>query len=108
MSAVRLTGTLVRDAQARICTDGTALLDVMFSLGEGVGPLCATRNFGHGYAAQHVCELDARRYRKGMQVTLHARGFAAGPRDQHLTVLGVDHLELLTITSQVNRTGEPA
>jgi hypothetical protein len=94
MSALRITGTLGRAAEARTSTDGVAWLCI--ELHQGAGSMAATARLriGHGPAAQIAARHKARLLPAGSRVTVHAAGYAIAhlPSD-HLVLLGVDFIE---------------
>jgi hypothetical protein len=94
MSALRLTGTLGRDAEARTATDGTAWLCIELHQGCGSIAAAARRCMGTGPAAQIAARSAASHLKAGSRVTVHAAGYDIRhqPTD-HLVLVGVDHIE---------------
>jgi hypothetical protein len=94
MSALRLTGTLARDAEPRIATDGTAFVYLEVHQDKGIIAAAVRRRIGQGPAAQIAARSAAAQLRAGVRVTVHAAGFdIAYSPCPHLLLLGVDHVE---------------
>lgn len=110
MSAVRIRGT-VTGVRAEVSAEGAAYVyltvvpqDHGFRLRPGhysLGVVCR-RFYGKGEASLMAAFSAARRLNRGMQVYVHAAGFALDTegKEPSLVMVGVDHVEVLdAITS---------
>jgi single-stranded DNA-binding protein len=78
MSAIRITGTLGRDAQARYTHEGQAWLFLEIHQGPGSIAVEARRCIGKGPSAQIAASRTAAYLRKGSRVTVHADAYTIG------------------------------
>ena len=95
MTAIRITGTLLRPAHSATATDGSAWLDVELAQATPhTAPCVAKRWYGNGPAAQLAASNAAHHLKRGAQVTVHAQTFdiRLSPHP-HLVLWGVDHIE---------------
>jgi len=96
MSAIRITGTLGRDAQARYTPEGEAWLFLEIHQGVDAIAIEARRRIGTGPSAQIAASRTAAYLRKGSRVTVHADAYtidwANGQPHLLLTnVTGIEH-----------------
>lgn len=93
MSAIRMTGRLVRDARAMTDTRGQAWMELrLHALANGQARVM--RCMGEGAAAQHACAAEARRFRRGLLITVYADGWEVDVSQGCVRLAGVDHVEL--------------
>lgn len=111
MSAIRITGRLVRDARAMTDTAGKAWMELLLSSTlEGhprKGQARIMRCMGDGPAAQHACAAEARRFRRGLLATAYANGWLVELSQGAVRLLDVDHVELAATPRDIT-SGEPA
>lgn len=95
MNAIRITGHLARDAQARYTPEGQAWLFLDLDNGAGGLPVEARRCMGQGSAAQIVAARTAHRLRRGCCVTIHADSYrlAQDTADTTLLLTEITHIE---------------
>lgn len=94
MSAVRIVGTLGRDAELRIGTDSTAWLCLEIHQGVDSVAVVARKHVGSGGAAAIAGQSTARQLRRGTRVTVHAGGFhIVHTPSPHLVLRDVDFIE---------------
>ena len=94
MSAIRITGTLGRDAELRFATDGSAWLILeIHQAGAGLA-VQARRRVGGGEAGAVAARNSAAHLRKGTRVTVHAGGYDIEHLPTpHLVLSRVDMIE---------------
>lgn len=98
MSAVRIIAQLARDARHFASADGTAYMELCIAQGSSSAPAAiAMRRVGNGSAAQYICTVEAKRYRKGMRVRVDAAGYEIDRQANLLRLVGVDHVELVDV-----------
>lgn len=94
MSAIRITGSLARDAELRFSTDGAAWLILEIHQGPGALPVQARRRIGTGPAAAIAARSSASHLRRGSRVTVHADTYAVEYLPTpHLVLSRVDVVE---------------
>jgi hypothetical protein len=94
MSAIRITGTLARDAEARFSTDGTARVCIEVQQPGSPLPFTAQRTFDNTAASGIAARSMAAHLRRGSHVTVHAARYeiAIAPT-LHLVLVDVDRIE---------------
>jgi hypothetical protein len=99
MSAIRITGTLARDAEARFATDGTASVCIEVLQPGSSLPFTAQRTFDNTAASGIAARSMAAHLRRGSHVTVHAGRYdiALAPTP-HLVLFDVDRIEHQPIT----------
>lgn len=94
MSAIRITGTLGRDAEARFDVSGGAWLYLELHLGPNTLAVQARKHVGSGPSAQIAAASSSRLLRKGARVTVHAGSYnIAYTPSPHIVLGAVDYLE---------------
>jgi hypothetical protein len=98
MSAIRVTGTLLRHAHTATGTDGSAWVVVDLSQGAHSAVCHARHLCGQGTAAQFAAANAVHHLKRGAQVTVHASGYdVRNTPTPHLLLLGVDLIEQLSL-----------
>jgi hypothetical protein len=90
MSAIRIAGTLARDAEARFSTDGTAHVCIEVLQPGSALPFTAQRSFDNTAASAIAARSMAAHLRRGSHVARYDIALAPTP---HLVLVDVDRIE---------------
>lgn len=102
MSAIKVTGTLGRNAEARFTPDGTAWLCI--EIHQGHNAVAARRRYDNSAASAIVVRNLAHHLRQGSRVTVHAEHYEIEMRPTpHLVLTDVSSIEALAFTTQPTR-----
>lgn len=105
MSAIKVTGTLGRNAEARFTPDGTAWLCV--EIHQGHNAVAARRRYDNSAASAIVVRSLAHHLCQGSRVTVHAEHYDIQMRPTpHLVLTDVSSIEPLAFA--IDRIREPA